>query len=136
MRITLDQYALSLAEVAAQRSEDPFTKVGACVVRKDKSIAGLGYNGPPAGIAIDWENRDERRDRVIHAEINALRYVKPNEAAMIAVTLLPCRNCIQTIASYNIKKIIYAEVYLRDQMALQLAKEWGIELIKLKSFHF
>ena len=62
-RLDWEEYALELARVAALRSEDPFMKVGACVLRHDNSVAGLGYNGAPPGIEIDWSNRDERRKR-------------------------------------------------------------------------
>ena len=78
-RIDWKAYALKLAIVASERSEDKHHKVGACVLRHDNSVGGLGYNGAPSGVNIDWDNRDERRKRVVHAEVNALRYVKPNE---------------------------------------------------------
>ena len=61
-RLDWQEYALELARVASLRSEDPFMKVGACVLRHDNSVAGLGYNGAPPGIEINWENRDERRN--------------------------------------------------------------------------
>ena len=100
MRIDWERYALSLAKVAALRSEDPFVKVGACVLRHDNSVASLGYNGAPPKINIDWSDRDERRRRVIHAEANALRYVKPQECRLLACTLLPCNDCLKLISSY------------------------------------
>ena len=130
-RLKLEEYALELAKVASLRSEDPFQKVGACIVRFDKSIAGLGYNGAPSGIEIDWSDRNERRKRVLHAEVNALKYTEPNESMMIACTLLPCRFCVQMIAAYNIKKIIYKDIYLLDKTAIELCKEWNIELIQV-----
>jgi len=130
-RISIERYALKLAKVAALRSEDPFVKVGCCTIRKDKSIGSLGYNGAPSGIEINWENRKKRRKRVLHAEVNALRYIKPGECILIATTLLPCSSCVQMIAAYGIKKIVYSEIYELDKTALQLCKEWGITLAKL-----
>jgi dCMP deaminase len=129
MRVTWEQYAIELAKVARCRSEDPYIKVGACALRHDNSIGGLGYNGPPPKVEIDWSNRDERRKRVIHAEINALRYVRPGECSLIAVTLLPCNDCLKTISSYGIKKVIYADVYERDKSSMSLAEEFGVKLI-------
>jgi len=117
--------------VASERSEDPYLKVGSCVLRHDHSIAGVGYNGTVPGIQIDWTDRDKRRLRVVHAEINCLAYVHPNECYLIASTLLPCNNCLVNIARYGIKKIVYKDVYERDQSTLDLAKEFGIELIRL-----
>lgn len=132
MRPTWEAYALNLAKTASMRSQDPYIKVGACALRYDKSVAALGYNGSPRGVEIDWSNRDERRKRVIHAEANCLAYCKPQEIELIAITLLPCSACMQTIAAYGIKKVIYGEVYRQDDFALQLAKEYNIELLKIE----
>ena len=133
-RIGWEEYAVSLAKAASLRSEDPYVKVGACVLRNDWSVAGVGYNGAPADIEIDWSDRDERRKRVIHAEINALRYVKPNEGHTIACTLLPCSVCVQTIAAHGIKHILYEDVYELDDFALELCTEFKIGLHSLKEF--
>jgi len=131
MRIDWERYALSLAKVAALRSEDPFVKVGACVLRHDNSVASLGYNGAPPKVNIDWSDRDERRRRVIHAEANALRYVKPQECRLLACTLLPCNDCLKLISSYGIKEVAYIEEYDKDCSSLTLASEFGINLKKI-----
>jgi len=123
-----EEYALELAKVAARRSEDPYLKVGASVLRYDNSVAGLGYNGAPPNIEIDWENRDERRKRVVHAEINALRYVRPNECYLLACTHLPCNECLRAIASYGISNVVFGEVYQRDYSSLEICKDLGINL--------
>jgi len=130
-RISWEQYALELAKTGSRRSEDPYKKVGSCALRHDKSVAAIAYNGPPSGIEIDWSNRDERRKRVIHSEINCLAYCKPGEIWLLACTLLPCHACMQTIGAYKIKKVIYEEVYDKDDFSLTLAREYNIELIQL-----
>lgn len=132
-KISWEQYALNLARAASLRSEDPFKKVGACALRHDKSVAAVGYNGAPSGQEIDWSDRDERRRRVIHAEQNCLKYCRPSDVWLIAVTLLPCSSCMQTIASYNIKNIVYHEMYYVDNFAIQLAEEWDMKLIQLNN---
>ncbi len=128
-RLDWYQYALKIALAASERSEDPYVKVGACVLRLDNSVAGVGYNGAPSKIDINWLDRDERRKRVIHAEVNALRYSKPGECYLIASTLLPCNDCLKMIASYGIKEIYYQVGYLHDGTSLNLAKEFNIKLI-------
>ena len=85
-RLSWEEYALQLATAAAARSEDPYERVGACVLRLDYSVAGVGYNGAPSGVEIDWSDRDRRRERVVHAEVNALRYVRPDEGDILART--------------------------------------------------
>lgn len=129
-RINWDIYALKLAKVASLRSEDPYVQVGACILRQDNSVASLGYNGAPKGVEINWDDRDERRQRVVHAEANALRYIQPNEAYLLACTLLPCNDCLRNIASYGIKNVIYEEEYERDASSLDIAKELGIIINK------
>jgi dCMP deaminase len=128
-RLSWEEYALALARAASLRSEDPYVKVGACVLRHDNSVAGVGYNGAPSSLDIDWGDRDERRKRVIHAEINALRYTHPDECYLLACSLLPCNDCLKTIASYGIKKLVFGEEYDKDQSSLDLANEFGIELV-------
>jgi dCMP deaminase len=118
------------AEVAKSRSEDPWVKVGACVLRKDRSIAGVGYNGVPSGVEIDWSNRDERRQYVIHAEANALRYLMPDEGELIAVTLTPCPSCLTLIASYRIPTVFYRDTPENYDLkgTHRVAKQLGIVL--------
>lgn len=125
------EYALELAEVAKLKSKDPWKRVGACLLRHDNTVAGIGFNGFPAGMNEDWQDRDNRRLFTVHAEQNALRYVKPNECRLIAVTLLPCNDCLKAIASYGIKRVVYRDLYDRDMTSIDLAGEFGIELIKI-----
>jgi deoxycytidylate deaminase len=47
------------------------------------------------------------------------------------VTLLPCQSCFTLLARYGIKTVWYGEVYERDPVALDLAKEFGIELVQI-----
>ena len=80
-------WALELAQVAASMSEDPYKKVGAVAIRPDNSIAAVSYNGSPPNIEIDWSDRDERRQYVIHAEMNAMRFIKPHAVSYTHLTL-------------------------------------------------
>ena len=126
-----EETALILAETIARcRSEDPYVQVGACAVLHDHSVR-LGYNGPPPNVEIDWSDRDNRNPRIIHAEVNALRSVSPGECKFLAVTLLPCRHCMTFIASKGITKIVFRDVYRRDRLAFDLAREFGIELVRM-----
>jgi len=124
-------YAMNLARVAADRSEDPHWQVGCVAMRPDMTVISVGYNGSPPGVDIDWTDRDARRLRVVHAEVNALAYAHPGECSHVAVTTLPCRTCLVLLARYGVKTIWYEKVYERDPAALQLAKEFGIELVQI-----
>lgn len=123
--------ALLLAfNIAEYRSEDPYIQVGATAMKHDGTII-LGYNGAPTGVDIDWTDRDERRKRVLHAETNVLNNCVPGEIKLMAVTHLPCPECIKSIAQKKIKTVYYCKTLSSYDNALTftLAKEFGIELI-------
>ena len=122
-----------LAFAAAKRSEDPYRKVGACALNKDKMVVGLGYNGLASGKdapSYFWEDRDERRKFMIHAETNCLSLCKKNEVDLLAVTLLPCSYCATMIASYGVKEILYHEEYENDQAAKEIFNFYDIDMLK------
>lgn len=126
------EYGMGLAKAAAARSKDPWRKVGAVVLRHDNSVAGVGYNGFPAGMWEDWEDRESRRKFVIHAEANALRYCKPKEVGVLCCTTIPCNECLRLAAGYGIRKIAYGEQYEFDNTTIEIADYFGIELICVK----
>jgi dCMP deaminase len=121
---------MGLAVAVASRSEDPHQKVGCVAVRQDLSIVGVGYNGVPSGVEIDWSNREERRQYVIHAETNLLRYIKPHECDRVALTLSPCVDCLKNMSAYGIKLVMYSEKYDKCDFDLveKMAKMYKIGL--------
>lgn len=136
MRISFEEMAIKIADVIKDRSEDPYKKVGACILNEEGRILSVGYNGllPKQSVPIKfWENRDERRKYMIHAEINALtsitRYDKPY---ILASTLLPCSSCAISIASYGIKYVYYIEEYHKDTLAHDIFNFYKVSLKKLK----
>ena len=56
--LSWDEYFMGLSLLSAQRSKDPNTQVGACIVSEDNKILSVGYNGMPIGCDDDnmpWE---------------------------------------------------------------------------------
>ena len=47
--ITWDEYFMGVAILSGQRSKDPNTQVGCCIVSQDNKILSMGYNGLPIG---------------------------------------------------------------------------------------
>ena len=127
-----DEYGMSIAEVVAKKSKDPWRQVGAVILREDNSIASVGYNGFPQGVEEDWSSREERSKFVIHAEQNALRYTSPGEGKILISTCLPCRDCLKAIAAYKIKRVLYKDIYHTDPIALEIAEKMGVTLIQFK----
>lgn len=135
-RLTWDQYALQLAHAASSRSEDPHHRVGAALMRYDHSVAAVGYNGAPSGVEIDWDDRDARRAKVIHAEANALRYVRPGEVQTMASTMMPCAQCVLLASAYQIHRVVYLDeldptVYDRNAI-MELAARCKISVEKVR----
>lgn len=134
-RISFIEAAAKTAKVWSDRSEDMHKKVGACILNKEGRVLSVGYNGLTSKLEVDekfWENRDYRRDYVIHAEINALALInRQDDPYLIATTLLPCSHCATNIACYGIKIVVYNEEYEKDQKAKDIFKFYNIELIKL-----
>ena len=64
--ISWDEYFMGVAKLAAMRSKDPSTQVGACIVDKDNYILSVGYNGFPIG--CDDEEPKNQEPRAIDAD--------------------------------------------------------------------
>ncbi|XP_037990237.1 deoxycytidylate deaminase isoform X4 [Motacilla alba alba] len=47
------EYFMAVAFLSAQRSKDPSSQVGACIVNSENKIVGIGYNGMPNGCSDD-----------------------------------------------------------------------------------
>ena len=112
--ISWDEYFMSVALLAAMRSKDPNTQVGACIVGEDKRILSTGYNGFPCGCSDDefpWEREgeDTKYPFVVHAELNAILNANGKNLAgsKIYVALFPCNECAKAIIQAGIKEIIY-----------------------------
>ena len=129
-RISWDDYAIKLAEVASLRSEDPYKKVGAVAFDSENRVIGVAYNGLASGKIVGsdfWNNRDKRRPFMIHAEANLLSLFERGRARLLACTLLPCKSCATLIAAHGIKTVVYSDLYHRDTSALDIFEFYGIE---------
>ena len=113
--ISWDEYFMGVAILAAQRSKDPNTQVGACIVSNDNKILSIGYNGMPLNCSDDdftWE-RDTADDNkyfyTVHSELNAILNYRGGslEGSKIYVTLFPCNECAKAIIQSGIKTIVY-----------------------------
>lgn len=123
-----DTRFMALAEHVATWSKDPTTKVGAVIVRPDRTVASLGYNGPPRGVsdAYSYENRQRKLARTIHAELNAiLSSHVPVAGYTLYVTLPPCDRCAAHIVQAGIKRVVCSvstSLDYPDRWALEIAE--------------
>ena len=114
--LSWDEYFMGIAELSAQRSKDPSTQVGACIVSQDNKILSVGYNGMPRACSDDefpWErqggNLDTKYFFVCHAELNAILNFRGGslEGSKIYTTLFPCNECAKAIIQSGVSEIIY-----------------------------
>ena len=112
--INWDEYFMGVALLAAQRSKDPNTQVGACIVDDQNRILSTGYNGFPYGCSDDvfpWdrEGTDTKYPYVVHAELNAILNTRGKSLAgsRIYVALFPCNECAKAIIQAGIKEVVY-----------------------------
>ena len=123
---------MKAAEVYSQLSSAKRLQVG-CVVVKDNTIIGIGYNGMPAGWdnnceeVVDVDPSDPRYDfnnftkelktkpEVLHAETNSLakiaRSTNSSEGAALFVTHAPCLDCAKIIHQAGINSVYYRNTY-------------------------
>lgn len=111
MRPGFDEWALGLATAVSLRSRDPSTKVGAVIIRPDKTIASMGYNGFPRSMEDKdewWNDRTEKYARVIHGEMNALLNAKEPVHGMTLYCTHPCcEHCAKHIIAAGIQRVVF-----------------------------
>ncbi|NMA69138.1 MAG: dCMP deaminase family protein [Desulfitobacterium sp.] len=144
-RPSWDEYFMQMAQVIASRSTCMRRQVGAVIV-KDQQILSTGYNGSPTGLSHCAETgclreklgipSGERTEicRAVHAEQNALVQAAKHgvsiKGADIYTTVQPCVLCTKLLINAGIKKVFYLIPY-QDKLALEMAEEAELELIKL-----
>jgi dCMP deaminase len=117
LRPTIDEYAMLLASAAALRSEDPSRKVGAVALDHENRVIATAYNGLPSGwdVADDWwQNDDQRRKFVVHAESNLCSLTHRGAVRTVACTTIPCGPCALNLIAHGVKRVVYGLTYPRD----------------------
>lgn len=129
---------MKAAKVYAELSSAKRLQVG-CVVVKDNTIIGIGYNGMPSG----WDNNCEdvveqhedggqilkTKPEVLHAETNAIakiaRSTNSTDGADMFITHAPCLDCAKLIYQSGIKNIYFNNHY-RDDYGLIFLQQCGV----------
>ncbi|MNI50644.1 tRNA-specific adenosine deaminase [compost metagenome] len=129
--ITWDEYFMAIAQIVSERSKDPNTRVGSCVINSKNRIVATGYNGMPNNVSdddISW-NRDgelleTKYPYVCHAELNAvLNSTVSLEDCKMYVTLFPCNECAKAIIQSGIKELVYLEDKYPDTDGIKASKK-------------
>ena len=136
------------AEVYADLSSARRLHVG-CVIVKNDTIIGIGYNGMPSG----WDNNCgdvvtpslpylhgdgptlKTKPEVLHAESNAIaklaRSSESGNGASLFVTCSPCLECAKLIYQSGIQEVFYNEEY-RSNNGVEFLTKCNIPVRKLE----
>lgn len=143
--LSWDEYFMGVAKLAALRSKDPNTQVGACIVDSNNVILSTGYNGFPIGCSDDdfpWirsaaREEDTKYPYVVHAELNAILNAggKDLRGSRIYVALFPCNECAKSIIQSGISEVVYLSDKYRDT-PMTMASRRMLEMagVKLRQF--
>lgn len=117
---------LLMAELVSGWSKDPSTKVGAVIVRPDKSVASVGYNGIPRGVKDTTKRLNTREDKLlytVHAEQNAILSAKEplNGYSIYVWRIPPCAQCAASIVQSGIS---YVFCPVNVGVSSDLLKRW------------
>lgn len=131
MLINWDEYFMGIALLSANRSKDPNTKVGTCIVNEDKRIVAVGYNGMPYGCddkIFPWSKEGEYINQkylyVVHAELNAILNATCSlKKCTLYTVLFPCNECCKAIIQSGIKRLYYLSDKYKDTSSVVAAKK-------------
>lgn len=143
--ISWGDYFMGVALLAAERSKDPSTQVGACIVDESNRILSTGYNGFPHGCSDDdfpW-NRDEacgetKYQFVVHAELNAILNARGKNlsGSTVYVALFPCNECAKAIIQAGISEVVYLSDKYHDTPSTTASRRMllaaGVKLTQFK----
>jgi dCMP deaminase len=133
---------MKAAEVYAELSSAKRLHVG-CVIVKDNTIIGIGYNGMPSG----WDNVCEvikhtdftgtvitmSKPEVLHAETNAIAKVAKStnstDGATMFITHAPCLDCAKLVYQSGINSVYYRDTYKNDD-GLKFLEKCNIKVEK------
>jgi len=128
-----DKRFMELAKLVASWSKDPSTQTGAVIVRPDRTILAVGYNGFPKGMDDRPElyaNREWKYSRIVHCEMNAVLNAKQDVTGCTLYTwpLGSCDRCAVHMIQSGIKTFVF------PKLSKELEARWKDSLVKTKQY--
>ena len=132
---------LDMAELVASWSKDPSTKVGAVIVRPDRTVASMGYNGFPRGVLDShsrYTDRETKYQMVVHAEANAIVTGGDVRGMTLYATLFPCCECAKLIIQAGIETLVVPQAERPERYAQSMAMsdrmffESGVKVLPIR----
>jgi len=136
-----DKRFLNLAVHISTWSKDPSTQTGAVIVRPDKTVCSIGFNGFPKimpDAPSNYVDREEKYSRIIHCEMNALLHAREPVQGYTVYTypFLSCDRCFVHLVQAGITRFVAPSCPedKRDrweaafERVKQYARECGVEI--------
>jgi dCMP deaminase len=128
-----DNRFLELARLVSTWSKDPSTKAGAVIVRSDRTIVSVGFNGFPKNMPDKEEwyaNREEKYSRVVHCEVNAMIHAFEPLGGYTLYTwpFACCDRCVVQMLQAGISRFVFP-VPTTDALS-----RWGPAFEKTKRY--
>jgi dCMP deaminase len=106
-----DTRFLELATLVGSWSKDPSTRVGCAIIRPDRTVASVGYNGFARGVSDDGYRLHDRPTKyafMVHAEVNAITAARKvlHDCTIYTIPFPPCSNCAGAIIQSGIKRVV------------------------------
>ena len=147
IRKELMSYTLlqNVVRFANKHSDDPSTKVGACLVLDGKHTFGTNrYYSLPDGKTMEEVNADRslKYAYITHAEADAITIAGATAGGTLYVNYVPCDQCAMKIAAAGISKVVAIDHMDEVDLAARWNKYWvigrrilqenGVELVEIK----
>lgn len=129
-----DKFYIGLARYISTKSKDPSTKTGAVIVRPDKSVCSVGFNGFPQRMPDKkdlYANREEKYSRIIHCEMNALMFSRDEAHKGYTVYTWPfisCDRCFVHLVQAGIVR------FVAPQATEEQLTRWGAAFERVRSY--
>ncbi len=138
-----DAYFMSLASLAAHRSNCMKRRVGCVLVGEGKRVVSTGYNGTPRGLRNCADGGCPRCNSgnssgvglatclCIHAEENALLEAgreRIRGGSVLYCDTCPCLTCSIKICQVGIGEVVYAHGYSMDTETAAVFRQAGVKL--------
>ena len=151
-QLRMDRLYMDLAERIGEESVAKRLHVGAVLVKND-NIISMGWNGMPAGMDNDcedkiWEPNEGpwgdsgeyvlvTKKEVLHAESNVLMKLAADggfgsKDSTLYVTTAPCADCAKLIKQAKVTRVVFKHHY-RLSDGYELLKKMGIQVEQLET---
>lgn len=140
LRPSWDTYFMSLAKLAAERTNCMKRRVG-CVIARNKRMVATGYNGTPSGVKNCMDGGCGRCNGArnnqgvgldlclcLHAEENAIIEAGRErcESSTLYTNLFPCILCSKKIVQSGISRIVFENHYATDGASESLLRAGNV----------